>query len=366
MQIGVRCNFGGRSSGDIFDEVAACLEFAIRHFTSPDVLLRYSDDLLQIVVPSEHESDAALLARADRLASAAYEVGARLGFSFDKKVGPSSSIKWLGLVVDMLTCSIALTEQRRSFLRDLVDAYLLPACVSLYVTLLESIIGHLQFASYAAGPEGLLYVASLRDGLYEAKRSGRHFVTLSPIRKEDLAWWASVLALPVIRHLLPPPAVTFDDSTSSYVDASKKGEGIYWHGRWCSRAWPPHVWAASIRVHRESMPWLELHSIATFLQTFGPEFAGRSVRIFSDCEGAVAAWNNLRSSHFMTRRLLRHIHLLCVTFSIRITLVHIPGVVNVLADHLSRLKLGAFFQACPSAMTSPTTPAPLPSHIYSP
>jgi hypothetical protein len=65
-------------------------------------------------------------------------------------------------------------------------------------------------------------------------------------------------------------------------------------------------------------------------------FRNRSVRVFIDNTSAISWIKAMRSNSPLAKPWIRLLVLLCVTFNIHISPTHIPGVLNVIADGLSR------------------------------
>jgi hypothetical protein len=65
-------------------------------------------------------------------------------------------------------------------------------------------------------------------------------------------------------------------------------------------------------------------------------FRNRSVRVFIDNTSAISWIQAMRSNSPLAKPWIRLLVLLCITFNIHLSPTHIPGVLNVIADGLSR------------------------------
>jgi hypothetical protein len=65
-------------------------------------------------------------------------------------------------------------------------------------------------------------------------------------------------------------------------------------------------------------------------------FRNRSVRVFIDNTSAISWIKAMRSNSPLARPWIRLLVLLCITFNIHLSPTHIPGVLNFIADGLSR------------------------------
>ncbi len=112
------------------------------------------------------------------------------------------------------------------------------------------------------------------------------------------------------------------------------------------------------------MPFLELYGVAAACATFGHSWTRKKVICLCDCEPAELAMNKRYSPVPEMQMLIRAIGLIAATMHFDIRIKHIPGLLNVRADPLSRLNVSLFRAQNPSADSSATPVLPLPHHNY--
>jgi len=104
----------------------------------------------------------------------------------------------------------------------------------------------------------------------------------------------------------------------------------------------------------------ELHPIVLSCAVWGPVLSGYGVEFKCDNQSVVDSINKGSTKGPLTMHLLRCLWFFSAYFGIRISASHIPGVVNVAADQLSRNKSAAFLQENPHTSSIPVTiPTPL-------
>ena len=116
------------------------------------------------------------------------------------------------------------------------------------------------------------------------------------------------------------------------------------------------------RNQRESMPYLELYTIAEALYTYGSSLQKQRVLIYSDCLPCVDRIKKGHSANKHQMALLRSIAYASVMYEIVLRVVHIPGVDNSCADALSRAQLDRFHALVPHAKIIPSIPS-APQHL---
>lgn len=85
------------------------------------------------------------------------------------------------------------------------------------------------------------------------------------------------------------------------------------------------------------MPVLEMAATVMALETWGPLLTGRRVRVHTDCKGNVYALQLQRSKRRALMRLVRLAHSIAFSYRFHLSVSHIPGRVNGVADSASRL-----------------------------
>ena len=149
----------------------------------------------------------------------------------------------------------------------------------------------------------------------------------------------------------------FTDAHLNYEihsDASGSwGCGAVFGTQWMQLAW-------SSRWSRIDIMAKELLPIVLSCAVWGPVLSGYGVGSKCDNQGVVDSINKGSSKEPVTMHLLRCLLFFSAYFGIRVSTSHIPGVVNVAADQLSRNKSATFLPENPHTSSIPVTiPTPL-------
>ena len=139
-----------------------------------------------------------------------------------------------------------------------------------------------------------------------------------------------------------------------YTDASGSyGCGAYYQGAWFFRAWQPHQ-------HLRAIQWKELFAIVAAALTWGHRWQGKRVKFMCDNQAIVLAWQGQRSRDSHVMNLMCTLFMFAAQHHFTITMQHLPGKTNSLADAISRKQFTKFFSLAPQAQRQPTkTPGTL-------
>jgi hypothetical protein len=247
-----------------------------------------------------------------------------------------------------------LTEERRQYLVYNIQQWLKRDWVSRKEV--ESFHGHLQFAASIIR-HGRFFLGAITALVYVDP--GRLMVKIGPAAKADLRWWFHLLVTcswsGIVKLLRDPWILDFDLSLEITTDASGRGRGVYFNGRWMSKQWSEKQLQQAWRIKGLSMVWLELFAIVDACATFGRYWRGLRITLQTDSESVVSAWNSQRSSNPELRFLFRKICLFMSVFDFDLQLIHLAGKLNIKADLLSRLQVGKFLKMFPEAESLETT-----------
>ena len=81
---------------------------------------------------------------------------------------------------------------------------------------------------------------------------------------------------------------------------------------------------------------LEMLNLYLALRIWAPNWAGKRVRLECDNQAVVAVMKAGKTRDPVLAAYARNIHLLASVFDIEITVIHLPGIENTVADLLSR------------------------------
>ncbi|KAL5475164.1 hypothetical protein EMCRGX_G027230 [Ephydatia muelleri] len=145
------------------------------------------------------------------------------------------------------------------------------------------------------------------------------------------------------------------ESFQLYTDASGSfGFGAYLDGAWFRGDWRPHQ-----QLPKRSIQWQELFAIVAAARTWGHFLVGQRIRFHCDNLPLVQAWTNQFSKQPGVMELLRMLFFIAARNSFTVSLVHLPGKQNCIADALSRNQMSRFFSLAPQANQLPTELAEL-------
>ena len=224
--------FGLRSAPKIFTAFADALAWILHHQGIRHIM-HYLDDFMFFGSPGSGEAEFALRLAFDVLA------GLGIPVSLPKLEGPSTSVTFLGIVIDSERMELRLPHDKVDRMRALVSSWL--GRRSGRRSDLESLLGHLSHAAVVVWP-GRIFLRHLFSLLARASR-GHFFIHL----KADLAWWHCFLqvwhgAAFVISQNAPVVNV-HSDASGNFGCGAVTGDA-----RWLQVRWPDSWANVSIAV----------------------------------------------------------------------------------------------------------------------
>ena len=134
-----------------------------------------------------------------------------------------------------------------------------------------------------------------------------------------------------------------------FTDAALKGIGAVFSEKWMMDS-------LSKEEIGRSIAWKELFAVVMACAMWGEHFRSRKLVIHSDNISIVFAVNTGTSKCADMMYLIRQLYHLCVQYNFECTLQHVPGVLNVSADALSRGMMAKFHSVNPSASCNMSDP----------
>lgn len=346
--------FGLGSSCAIWEDYATTAQWIVLHHTSVRRLCHYVDDYLVVSDPSA----------AKRESSEVLAIFSELGLpvALDKLEGPTTSLVFLGLLVDTVAMTVSLDSARLQQLCAAAAEWSVRRVCSRNE--LQSLVGVLCFAARVVRPARTFtrHALSLLSATHGRPASAS--ITLSDGFRSDMRWWHAFLPKWNGVGLLYDSAWSSCESLGLWTDASTLGYGAIFGHHWFSCAWSAEERVLAARAQRESMPWMELYCVVRAAATWGDQWRGRRVTFHVDALSIVGAIHAGTSASEPIMALIRSLFFVsaCAGFEFRV--LHTPGDCNTLADPLSRLQVATFKQRCPEADASPTTPLPVPTPAF--
>ena len=323
--------FGMRSAPKIFNAVADALEWVCRNEGVQEAL-HYLDDFMVFGAPDSSEcSDYLLILRS---------VFWRLGVPIaeHKTAGPSSKITFLGVEIDSQQLTLRLPEEKLTELRALVSSWLYKKVA--VARDLKSVVGKLENACKVVRP-GRSFLRRMLD-LLRGVHSNRRLIRLSEAFRSDLMWWHTFLEVWNGVSMIPFGDPQLADVVVHTDASGNLGCAAWWPDGWLQYSWPPEMVETHI-TPKEALP------IVLACAVWGEEWNNKKIHVYCDNEAAAISLNAGSSKDTWTMHLIRCLFFIKANFGLRLTISHIPGKDNKLADALSRNDFAYFHTQVPAA-----------------
>lgn len=352
-------NFGWKEAPHLHnmfaDELVRIIALPSRSGGADRLVIMYSDDIFLV-------GDSADSCGIPEVMSVLSDLGLRVNPA--KILGPSQCLEFLGVELDSVRARARVSDSKVAKTLTMLNEFLAQhgagtqvprrsvARVAGKLSWLAPVVTggrtHLRQVFTAMAPGPLAPGQSLRS-LWTAAAP----CTLSAAAVSDLSWWRDNLETSngVTLNLVAGSAdhgawkgvVPFDDLTldqCTFVPgtdipvfttdaAGTLGCGGFWGPDGFQTRWDP----AQFELH---ITYKELWAIFVGLRRWGPQWRGRRVLVRTDSSAAMAAVNKGTSPSPALMRLIYLIKEQELLFDISLRARHIPGVVNVRADGLSR------------------------------
>jgi hypothetical protein len=340
--------FGLRSAPKILTALADALQWIVQDRV--DWLIHYIDDFLSAGAPASTQC-------ADNL-TCLTQTCAEMGFPLkdDKVVGPTTSLDFLGIILDTSAMELRLPDDKVAQLETLLDQW--ASRRSCCKRDLLSLIGKLAHACKIVRV-GRIFLRRFINYSMKATKPD-HWIHLSVDFRADIAWWQAFLRvwnhrsmMHAVDRLSPLDLVLTMDASGTW------GCGAVWGHHWLQWQWDS-AWLAHQIAAKELVP------IILAVAVWGGQWRCKSVLVRCDNMAVVQVINALSCRDPTLMHLLRCLYYYCALFSIHIRAEHIPGVHNAIADSVSRNLLQVFRQLLPQADLYPTALSPSLTHLLSP
>ena len=153
----------------------------------------------------------------------------------DKFDGPTTCIRFLGILLDTIAMEARLPQDKLERLTKMVDDWLARRTAS--KSDLQSLLGHL-YAAAKVVPPGRTFTRRLVDHLKQA--GAAEAIQLSEEALADLRWWQQYLGDWNGKSFFQEPFFTPAADLQLFTDASGTiGFGAYFNGNWLNGRWTP-------------------------------------------------------------------------------------------------------------------------------
>lgn len=261
----------------------------------------------------------------------------KLGFriSYRKVVGPCQQITFLGIQINTANSTLTLDNDKVKRLKQqLVD---FSAKSRATKRQLQSLAGTLNFATQVIRG-GRFFLRRILDTIAHLK-GPRHKARLSSSFYSDIDWWLSFLSVfngTVYYHE--------DCVEHVHVDACNAAAGAFWKGQWKYLAFDVD-WPAASSLH---INYKEVIAVINSVNHWAHMWKGKRVIMHTDSSVTKSVINRGWSRNKYINALLRKTAFLCARENITLRAIHVPGVLNILPDTVSRLhekgKISLFFR----------------------
>lgn len=308
--------FGLRSAPKVFTAFADMVTWAL-HRAGVPYLLHYLDDFLLFGSPGTNQATTAAAWTSDLFKRLHVPVADH------KTMGPATALSFLGVWIDTDCWQLRLPEDKIARLRGMLVSWKSRRVCTRKE--LESFTGHLAHAAVVIR-QGRIFLRSLFSLL--ARSANPHYrIRLNTAIRADLQWWSCFLHSWNGRSLFPLPHPTHN----VYSDASGSfGCGAFeCRTGWFQLQWPPAWLSVSIAP-------MELAPIVMAAAIWGKSWAGCHIAFHSDNMAVVAVLNKRTAKDPLLIHLLRCLYFYSAFYGFHYSAMHVPGVLNVAADALSR------------------------------
>ena len=299
----------------------------------------YLDDFL-VIGRTEEECQLAY----DTLCTLLISLGFQLSTS--KLVPPCQQLVFLGVLLNTITCTLSLPTQKLLELKDILCTFSQRRRAS--KRQLQQLAGRLNWACKVVygGRTFLRRILDLMNTLHKPASQCR--LTLEFHR--DIAWWLEFL------DVFNGQCDFYDlrPITDLQTDACSEAIGAFHAGDW---------FYSNLYVDCPELSGLHINFKEALCVVFAAmrwcsSWKNKIIHVYCDNTAAVAMLNKgtTRSPVMMTY--LRHLFWLSATFNFRLKAFHVPGRLNIVADHISRLHDADHFLAFLS-MLQDITPYPV-------
>lgn len=273
--------------------------------------------------------------------------------SDDKVEGPSQQLTFLGILIDVKAREIRLDSVKLNQARELMHAWEKKEWCTRKE--LQSLAGWLFWATKVVRG-GRTFLHRIVDAIRMRKHDRPQRVEASV--REDLKWWNRFLDGFNGISMIPESKWTehHSDGWQLFTDASGYGYGARWGNNYLSGKWSDEQLERVRGDEALIIAVLELCGIVIAALSWGNQWQGKRIVVRCDNTAAVAAINSGYCKQPLMMELVRELWYWSCTHSFQLRSVHVPGVLNVDADDLSRGHVEQMLIRNPSIHSSPTTP----------
>ena len=335
--VDTRLPFGLRSSPGIFNRFADAVCWIINFVYNIKNVIHYSDDFFLV---SSHN-----ITQAQTDLSTVKSVFKHLNtpIAENKTEGPQTSITYLGILIASTDFTIRIPEDKFAELTYIFPKWLQKSTKKE----LLSLIGKLSFVCKVIRP-GRMFLRRLIS-LSTTVKALHHHISINKNARADIHWWVDNLPHFNRKSIIPESLVLTSQDIKLFTDASNIGFGAIHKREWIQAQWPQNF-------HHFSIDVKELFAIYAACATWGPQWKGLRICVFTDNKPITSIWDSGSTPATELMSLVRQIYSLTVHHQFSISFKHILGITNPAADALSRFQVQRLRQILPQANKLPCQP----------
>ena len=295
----------------------------------------YLDDLIGVSEPC--------------LASGAYEnlggILRELGLveNIPKACPPAVNQNVLGVVVNTVTMTISVTEERLSEINCLLDKWKNKNTCNKKE--LRSIVGKLAYVSKCVR-QSRIFLNRLLEVLRSVAWKSTTRIKLSTDFQKEIQWWSMFMESFNGVAFIPSP-IWSEPDVSVATDSCLDGCGGLCDFQYFHTIFPKFVLDQKLKIHQ-----LEFLAVLLGARIWGHKFRGLKIRIYCDNKAVVDVINSSKTKDPFMATCLRELWLVVSKNEFEMRAVHLPGEDNRVADWLSRWHLGIKYQNAFRTFTS--------------
>ena len=316
--------FGLRSAPKLFNILADLLQW-ISQQQGVSYIMHYLDDFLVLGTPGSNQCQTNL--------SIIKECCEMLGIplALERVEDPSTSLSFLGIVIDTVHMQLHLPPDKLIRIRDLISTWLSKKSATQREIL--SLVGLLQHATKVLRC-GRTFVSRMYATAAKVQQLD-YYTRLNKDFRSDLYWWHTFLitwnGYSLLRSITAKPDFCIQtDASGSW------GCGAYFNGKWFQLQWERSWQQIGIMAK-------ELFPIVLSTAVWASSLARHKVLYHCDNSSVVAAICKGSARDATVMQLLRSLWFFTAHYDIDLACTHIAGVANTTADHLSRNNTALFF-----------------------
>ena len=287
----------------------------------------YLDDLIGVSEP--------------HLASDAYEnlggILRELGLveNIPKACPPAVNQNVLGVVVNTVTMTISVTEERLSEINSLLEKWKNKKTCNKKE--LRSIVGKLAYVSKCVR-QSRIFLNRLLEVLRSVAWKSTTRIKLSADFHKEIRWWSLFMESFNGVAFIPSP-IWLEPDVSVATDSCLDGCGGICDHQYFHTKFPEFILNQKLPIHQ-----LEFLAVLLGARIWGHKFSGLKIRIYCDNQAVVDVINSSKTKDSFMATCLRELWLVVSTNEFELRAVHLPGEDNRVADWLSRWHLGYTYQ----------------------